>query len=295
MKLAMHDWMRVEPAEIAIERMDRLGYEYYVPKGEPDQYDLDEVARLLDEHDMECWGTVTLMFGERNLIAADPDQRAASVQYVRDCIDLVAALDGEVTTLVPGTVGKTEPDASAEEEWQWAIDSVSRCYDHAVKRGIELGIEPINRFETYFINRVDQALALADEVDANCGVCLDTFHMNIEEPEPYEAIRKAEGRLVDFHVADSNRMAAGMGHWDYERVVDLLEETGYEGALAAEFVPQVDRTPADPFENVEETETVEITPEQKQFIEDHGGNLVGNEFYTYLAHTNVETLRPLLR
>lgn len=294
MKLAMHDWMRVEPPEAAVRRMANFGYEAYVPKGEPDQYDYDEVARLLEEYDMECWGTVTLMFGERNLLAPDQEQRADSVQYVRDCIDMVAALDGEVIDVVPGTVGKTEPEATAEEEWEWAVESMKKVYEYGVKRDVRIAIEPINRFETYFINRVDQALALAEEVDPDCGVCLDTFHMNIEESEPYEAIRKAEGRLEDFHVADTNRFAAGMGHWDFARVVDILETIGYDGALSTEFVPQVDRTPANPYKDAEETDTVAYSEEERQFIEDHGGNPVSNEFYTWLIETNAETLHPLI-
>ena len=296
MHMAMHDWMRVEPPEAAIRRMAEYGYEGYVPKGEPDQYDYDEVNRLLDEYEMSCWGTVTLMFGERNLLAPDEEQRAESVQYVKDCIDMVAALNGEVISVVPGTVGKIEPDASAEEEWQWAVESCKKVYEHGLKQDVEIAIEPINRFETYFINRVDQALALADEVDPNCGVCVDTFHMNIEESEPYEALRTAGDRINDVHIADSNRFAAGMGHWDYARVVDILEEVGYDGALSAEFVAPVDRTPANPYEDAEasETDAVAYSEEEKKFIEDHGGNLVSNEFYTWLTEKNAETILPLI-
>ena len=80
-----------------------------------------------------------------------------------------------------------------------------------VRNGVKIGIEPINRFETYFINRGAQALALAEAVAPDCGVCLDIFHMNIEEDDPIAAIHEAQGRLVNFHVADNNRMACGMG------------------------------------------------------------------------------------
>ena len=71
---------------------------------------------------------------------------------------------------------------------------------------MRIGLEPLNRFETYFLNRCDQALALAEEVGGDCGVALDAFHMNIEEADLLAAIRAAGDRLVDFHVADNNRM-----------------------------------------------------------------------------------------
>ena len=74
---------------------------------------------------------------------------------------------------------------------------------------MRIGLEPLNRFETYFLNRCEQALALADAVGGDCGVALDTFHMNIEESDLLGAIRAAGDRLVDFHVADNNRMPPG--------------------------------------------------------------------------------------
>lgn len=296
MQLAMHDWMRVEPTEASARRMSNLGYDSYCLKGEPDEYDWDEVGRLLDKYGLDCWGSVTLMFGDRNLLAEDEAQREASIDYVNACTDMVAAVGGEVVAVVPGTVGKIEPEASEEEEWQWAIDSMKAVYEHAEKRGVEIAIEPINRFETYFLNRADQALALAEETAPGCGVCLDTFHMNIEEVDMHEAIHEVGDRLRDFHVSDNNRMPAGMGHIDWPQVVHDLEDIGYDGAMAAEFLAPKDRTPADPYgEFQEEEEEIEISPEQKKFIEDHGGDLWGNKFFTWLTRQSIETLAPLVR
>ena len=84
---------------------------------------------------------------------------------------------------------------------------------------MRIGLEPLNRFETYFLNRCDQALALADAVGGDCGVALDAFHMNIEESDLLGAIRAAGDRLVDFHVADNNRMPPGHGALDWDAIV----------------------------------------------------------------------------
>jgi sugar phosphate isomerase/epimerase len=74
---------------------------------------------------------------------------------------------------------------------------------------VRLAIEPLNRFETYFITRGAQAMALAEAVGDECGVCLDAFHINIEEKDLYQTIVDCGPRLADFHVADNNRMPAG--------------------------------------------------------------------------------------
>lgn len=295
MHLSMHNWMRAEPIEVTIRRLAKYGYESIEISGEPEIYDPKEVRRLLAENGLRCWGAVTLMLGERCLPAKDEGQRARSIQYVKDVVTMVKEMDGEVVTIVPGTVGKIVPDGTPEEEWQWAVDALKEIYAHAQKEGIRLAIEPLNRFETYFINRAAQALALAEAVGPACGVCLDTFHLNIEEADPYQAILEVGDRLVDFHVADTNRMPAGYGHWDWLKVIGTLQTIGYDGALTTEFVAPIDRTPANPYPDAIETEPVDITPEQKKFIEDHGSNLLSERFYDWLVAENAKTLLPLIK
>ena len=182
-------------------------------------------------------------------------------------------------------------DASPEDEWKWAVESLKQCYEHGLKEGVRLAIEPLNRFETYFLNRHDQALLLAGEVGSECGICLDCFHMNIEEKDLLQAIRNAKGRLNDFHVADNNRMACGMGTLDWKRIIATLKEIGYTGALTVEFVAPLDRTPANPYKNMLEARSVELTPEERKFMIDHGTGDLSNEFYTWLVDETIKTLR----
>lgn len=294
MHLSMHNWMRAEPLEVTLARLAKYGYESIEISGEPDQYKPDEVRPLLDKYGLRCWGSVTLMLGERNLVAADEGARKASIQYTKDCIDLVAALNGTEMTIVPATVGKITPDGLPEQEWEWAVSSLKDIYAHSQPLGVKLAIEPLNRFETYFINRGAQAMALAEAVGDDCGVCLDAFHINIEEADLYQAIIDCGPRLTDFHVAENNRMPAGMGDYDWKKVVDTLKRVGYDGALTAEFVAPVDRTPANPFPNALETEPVDISPEQMKFIEDHGSTTLSEEFYDWLTQQNAEHLLPLI-
>ena len=294
MEISIHNWMRAESIETTIRRIAELGYNKLEIAGSPEAYDTKKIGKLLKEHGLGCWGSVTLMLEDRNLLAKDKTQRAKSVQYVKDVVTMVKELDGQMVSVVPGTVGKIIPDGRPDEEWEWAVEGMQEIYAYSESCGILLGIEPINRFETYFINRGDQALALAKAVGPKCGVCLDTFHMNIEEDNMFDAIRRAKGRLVGFHVADSNRMAPGMGTLNWPKIIETLHEIDYNQVLSVEFCSPLDRTPANPYPNSIDLNPEDLSPEQKKFLEDHGSSSVTEEFYTMLTKRSIETLKPLI-
>jgi sugar phosphate isomerase/epimerase len=291
MRVALHNWMRVESLEVTVARMAAYGYDAIEISGEPERYDTKHVRKLLKDHGVACWGAVTLMLGARNLVAGSGRQRAMTVKYIKDTITMAKELGGEVVAVVPGTIGKLTPDGSAEEEWNWAIDGFTQCYEHGLQEGVRLAIEPINRFETYFLNRHDQALALASAVGPECGICLDCFHMNIEEPDLLQAIRNARGRLNDFHVSDNTRMACGMGMLDWKRIIATLKEIRYTGAMTVELVAAVDRTPVNPYPNMLDTRDVPLTPEEQKFMADHATGDLSNEFYSWLVGETIKTLR----
>jgi D-psicose/D-tagatose/L-ribulose 3-epimerase len=296
MHLSMHNWMRVESLDRTCERLAECGYESIEIMGESELYaDRDATRATLAKHGIRCWGAVTLMLGDRDLVHADDTLRAEAVQYIKDCIDLVHDLGGEEITIVPGLVGKTKPTASAEQEWEWAVSGLKDIYEYAGPKGVRLALEPLNRFETCLINRGAQALLLAEEVGPECGVCLDAFHMNIEEDDVFESIREAGPRLVDFHVADTNRMACGMGHYDWPKIIATLKEVGYDGALTNEFVPSIDRTPANRYPGTLETGDTGLSAGLAQFIEDHGSDVVTDEHYTFLVRETSNTLLPLIK
>jgi sugar phosphate isomerase/epimerase len=286
--------MRAEPIEITIRRLAKYGYKSIEISGDPENYDTKEVKKLLDENGLKCWGSVSLMFAGRDLIHADPAVRASSVKYLKDCITMVKELDGYEMTIVPSEVGKVQAMDTPEQEWEWAVEGLKEIYPHSVSAGVKMALEPLNRFETNFLNRADQALLLAEAVGSECGVCIDTFHLNIEEADMYQAIRNVKARLVDFHVADNNRMGCGQGALDWKKIVATLKEVGYDGALTVEFVAPLDHTPANPYKNAMASAESELTPEQLKFIEDHGSGVLSEEFYSWLVDETAKTLLPLI-
>jgi sugar phosphate isomerase/epimerase len=291
MKIAMHNWMRPEPLETTLERLARYGYDSIEISGEPHLYAVDETRALLDKHGVSCWGSVSIMTAGRGLTLGDRYLREGTVLYLQDCARMVAGLGGTILTTVPATVGKTAPDASVQEEWEWAVDGLKRVADVAREVGVTIAIEPINRFETYFINRGEQALALADAVGDDVCVCLDAFHMNIEEVDALAAIRQAGSRLIDFHVADSNRKPPGDGHYDWRGTVETLKDIGYKGYLTVEFVNPVERTI---LAGTRAEEGASGPASQLKFIQDHGGGVLSDEEYSAATEASIRYLRSLL-
>jgi len=235
------------------------------------------------------------MFAGRDLIHADAAVRESSVDYLKRCITMVKELEGREMTIVPSEVGKVKAMDTPEQEWQWAVEGLKEVYAHSQSEGIMIGLEPLNRFETNFLNRHDQALLLAEQVGEHCGICLDAFHINIEEADLYQAILNAGKRLVAFHVADNNRMACGQGDYDWTKLVGTLKEAGYDNALTVEFVAPLDRTPANPYKNALGTAEDELTPEQLKFIQDHGSGVLSDEFYSWLVEISANTLRTAMK
>ncbi len=289
MKICMHNWMRPEPIEVTLARLSRLGYNGIQIMGEPRKYDWKEVKELLKKYNQECMGAVSIMLAGRDLIHGEVYYREMSVKYVKEIIDMIEFLGGTVLTLVPSEVGKIIAMADPDTEWQWAVEGIKECAAHAKSKGVTIGLEPLNRFETNFLNRHDQALKLMEDVGYdNVGVTLDTFHINIEEADPMQAIRNVGKHLVDLHVADNNRRPPGQGSYDWKKVIDTCKSMGYDGYLTSEFVVPFDRSPLRGHMEAAGTEASEA---ELKFIRDHGSDLMSDAEYSRHVESTIKHLR----
>jgi len=293
MKFSMHNWMRPEPIEITLDRLHRFGYDGIEISGEPTRYDPDEVRRLLDQYELECWGGVTIMTEGRDLVHPDKYVRIGTIAYMKDCIRMIRALKGTIFCIVPSTVGKVKPLASPAEEWQWVVEGLKEVAEFAQENDVVPGVEPLNRFETYLINRHDQAMRLADEVGHGLRVVLDAFHINIEEKDPIGAIKAVGSRMLDFHVADNNRRPAGQGKYNWSEVLSAMKESGYKGHLTAEFVLPLDRTPLAVSAEKHESD-MDFTAADLKFIQDKGSGLISAAEYDQAVADNINHLKRLL-
>ncbi|PVH97474.1 xylose isomerase-like protein [Periconia macrospinosa] len=293
--LSSHTWMRPEPLRVTLARLRRLGYSSIELAGEPEFYPIDETRQLLQEYNIKCWGTVTIQTGTRDLTSPNLAHRRDTIEYMKQVVLMSSALGGEIVTVVPGRVGKTRPEASPQDEWQWAVEGLREVASFAQKQNIKIGVEPLNRFETSFLNRTDQAIALVDEVGFGCGIVFDPFHLAMEERDLYAAMRACGSRIVDVHVADNNRLGVGDGSLDWPKIIRTLKEVGYEGALAFEASPPIDRSPVGGYGAKQlDTAPADVPLSQLQFITDHASGVLADEYYTALLKQTAEALNPLL-
>lgn len=252
MRYAINNWVYAdEPLRESFSRLARFGYYGIELKGEPEQYSIDEIRALSREFDLAVssilgwciWG-----IPGRDLSSPDVTERAAALSYGQACIDFAAALDAPVLIVLPFPAGRTTPLGNPDTvggwlqaskiEWEHAVDSVRKAAVYASRQGVLLAVEPINRYETYQISTVDDGLRfLADVGEQNVKLNLDAFHMNIDEADPAEAIRKAGDLLAHMHVADSNRLPPGKGHTDFRAILAALHEVGFTGTMVLEPVP----------------------------------------------------------
>src|SRR5690606_22916986 len=121
------------------------------------------------------------------------------------------------------------------DEWKWGVESMRAVAEHAGKVGVTLGIECLNRFETYLLNTHADSARFAREVaHPNCRVMYDTFHANIEEKSSAEAIRACADVLCHVHISENDRSTPGSGHVHWDENFDALKEVGYDGWLMIE-------------------------------------------------------------
>jgi D-psicose/D-tagatose/L-ribulose 3-epimerase len=178
------------------------------------------------------------MSPDRDLLHADGSIRSNAMAYVRHCIDAAHTL-GATNVVGPlySAVGRTW-QATAEERKK-DIDLLTKqlkeLATYAGERGVVICVEPLNRFETSFLNLAEQAIEIVDRVDhPACGMLLDTFHMNIEEHSIGAAIRLAGRRLKHLHACENDRGAPGSGHIDFAEVAAACKAVGYTGPAVIE-------------------------------------------------------------
>jgi D-psicose/D-tagatose/L-ribulose 3-epimerase len=189
--------------------------------------------------------TICGAFGpSRDLSSEDAAVRQNGLAYLKRCVDFAALLGSPfVSGPMYAAVGNTRMLEAGERAAQWAraAGGLKEAAAYAAERSVKLAIEPLNRFETDLVNTVDQGLKLVADVGAkNVGLLLDTFHMNIEEKDVPCAIRRAAGRIVEFHACSSDRGTPGEDHLPWNAIAAALRDVRYEGPVVIEaFTPEI--------------------------------------------------------
>lgn len=195
-----------------------------------------EVLGWIYDAGIVCSALHYIFDGTIRLLSTDPEMMKKSIAYMKKIIDL--AQDMECPTIIVGSGGKTrsfEEGWNREEGVKCMVEVIRQSGLYAQEKGITLAIEAINRYETNFLNTLEEAVNFINMVDLpNVRTMADTYHLNIEEVNPAETIRKYGHTLANLHLADSNRQAPGDGHFDFASVAEALREVNFQGYCSFE-------------------------------------------------------------
>ncbi len=209
---------------------------------DPKLVDIDQLSILVEKFKLRVPAIGTgQVWGEEGLSFTDPDPkiRKAAIERIQSHIPVAERFNA---VIIIGLVrGILQPGINHTQAMEWLGEALEICCTSAKPHDVRLALEPINRYETSLINNVAQGMELISNVGIdNFGLLLDTFHMNIEEPQIEDSIQQCGDRIFHFHVADSNRWYPGAGHLDFGSIITSLFNTGYTGFISGEFLPYPD-------------------------------------------------------
>jgi sugar phosphate isomerase/epimerase len=165
--------------------------------------------------------------------------REKAIAFIKEMMEF-GALFG-----APAIIGSMQGNAVQGETQDNSIGLLAEALhildEHAASLGVKLIYEPLNRYETNLINRLDDAAAFIESnTFNNVQLLADLFHMNIEEADPAASIQKYIQHIGHIHFADSNRKPIGFGHTQMESIASALKASGYDGYVSAEAFPWPD-------------------------------------------------------
>jgi len=178
----------------------------------------------------------TVMPMEANPISDDAAVRAKGIEHLKRSLEMCAILRCDVMCgPIYSPVGRIVGRARNDDEWNWAAEALAAAAETAEKVGIDLVVEPLNRFETYFLNTLADACALARKVGhRRVKVMIDSFHANIEEKDLFKAYTSVGKLLGHCHISENDRGVPGTGHIDWKTYFSALKTIKYDRWLVVE-------------------------------------------------------------
>ena len=249
LQLGVNTWtwvspFRTEDARSLFPKIKEMGFDSVeVALEDPFLVDAEEIRRLLGDNGLGI--QVCGAFGPgRDMSSDDPAVINQAFDYIQQAVDFAQSVGSKVVCgPMYSAVGKARhvPEEVRRQERKRALEGLRKAALIAESGGVHLAIEPLNRFETDMINTAHQARELIDSIGSPAvGIHLDTFHMNMEEENVYEAIVEAGDKLYHVHASENNRGTPGSGLAAWTEMARGLKDVKYHGAVVIEtFTPEV--------------------------------------------------------
>jgi D-psicose/D-tagatose/L-ribulose 3-epimerase len=217
-------------------KLARAGFDgVEVPIFEGDAAHYEKLGAEIRRLGMTC-STITVCIPDANPISADAAERGKALDRLKYVLDMTAAVGGDVLCgpyFAPlGVFTGNEP---SEDEKKRAADVLRAGAEHAAKLKVRIAVEFLCRFETYFLNTARDAADFVRRVNhPSLGMLYDTFHANIEEKHPPEALASVSKELIHFHISENDRGVPGSGHVQWRETFRELRRMNYQGWLTIE-------------------------------------------------------------
>lgn len=202
-----------------------------IPMLRPKEFDAGETRRMLADRGLG----VTFSLGLPS-DATLPQKPQAAEDFLTEVLDKAAETGArQLSGVIYGTLGELPGRRPSEKDYETIAATLRTVAKRAAEREMRIGIEPVNRYETFLINTADQAISLIDRIgEENVFLHLDTYHMNIEETSFSEPIRVAGARMGYIHLSESHRGTPGTGTVGWDDVFTGLAEIDFRGGLVME-------------------------------------------------------------
>jgi len=214
--------------------------EIFPPSAE--EVEAPQLRRLLQRHGLRLAGLGTgagWVVRKLRLTDSNPETRRRARDFAAAMVDLAGGFGAPA--ILGSMQGRWENSVSRDQALAWLAEALEQLAPRAHALGVPLLFEPLNRYETNLLNRVEETLAFLDRLQTqNVRLLCDLFHMNIEESNVADALRLAGPRLGHIHFADSNRRAIGFGHTQIAPIAESLGQVGFQGCISAEVLPWPD-------------------------------------------------------
>jgi D-psicose/D-tagatose/L-ribulose 3-epimerase len=199
--------------------------------------DAQTIKKALGDNGLVC-GSVCGAFGpDRDLRGTISGQRT-SLDYQKMVMDSMAEIGCPILAgPLYSAVGRAEATSEDDyrKQWDTVVTHLRTLSDYAASLNIKLAIEPLNRYETDFINTCGQGLKMVGDVGSeSIGLLLDSYHMNIEEKNSAQAILQAGKKLFHFHACGCDRGTPGGDHINWPAIVAAIDNVGYDGGVVIE-------------------------------------------------------------
>jgi D-psicose/D-tagatose/L-ribulose 3-epimerase len=201
----------------------------------PADFKAAEIRKAAAQNGLEVT-VCSVLPGELSLISPDAEVRKKTVAHMSECLRACAEAGAKlVAGPLYSPVGYLPGRRRTAEEWKNGVDSWKQLAPALAANRMAVCLEPLNRFETYFLNTTADAVRFCAEIDdPNVGILWDTFHANIEEKDPAQALRSTGRFLKHVHTCENDRGTPGSGHVDWKGVFAALRDMKYDGWLTIE-------------------------------------------------------------